>query len=451
MLHQPLPSTTSLVSLRVLDHTFKVAPAIVDELLALGAPYLQSTYRLLPESLQSYLDALSSHLHRSTPHQLVAWIPPDTTTQALLTLLLPILLLLFSMSSWGRFWPSGGGRYSPFAATPSQAPPTVTDADYDYLGPDDNIDPPTQHRNDGYNFPAPAPHRVTRTDSNTPDILVLKHRSTTYPLHFPAYAIADGDITVGEVRRLAARETKTNDHHRIKLLYKGKILRDDAVPCREEGLKQNSEIMCVVSEATPHNHQSSSSASEDEMIENGISSGPRIDVDGTIIRDDRTRDRPRRKGHRGGGRKKKTSGTPKDSSSYLAPESPYTTDRTHSPSGRDNSPFPPRPTPSPAPPVQKQPPPKLTNRETLEALASRFHTEFVPQCVAFTNNPPTDAKTRDFEYKKLSETILAQIILKLDAVETEGDEGLRAKRKELVRETQKVLGSLDTVAKPGGA
>ncbi|KAI4268916.1 MAG: hypothetical protein LQ337_007570 [Flavoplaca oasis] len=360
------------------------------------------------------------------------------------------------MSSWGRFW-APGGRYSPFAATPTQAPPTVTEADYHYLGPDD-IDPPTQHRNDSYNFPTPAPHRITRTDSNTPDILVLKHRSTTYPLHFPAYAIADGDITVGDVRRLAARETKTEDPHRIKLLYKGKILRDDALPCREEGLKQNSEIMCVVSEASslPSHQQSSSSASEDEMIENGIT-GPRVDVDGAI-RDDRPRDRPRRKGHRGGRKKKPSSSTstPKDSSTYLAPEMPYSTnsgthhDRTHSPSRRDQSAFPARPTPSPAPPAQK-PPPKLTNRETLEALASRFHTEFVPQCVSFTANPPTDPKARDFEYKKLTETILAQIILKLDAVETEGDEGLRAKRKELVRETQSMLSTLDTVGKPGGS
>ncbi|KAL8651175.1 MAG: hypothetical protein Q9226_004816 [Calogaya cf. arnoldii] len=104
------------------------------------------------------------------------------------------------------------------------------------------------------------------------DILVLKHRSTTYPLHFPAYAIADGDITVGEVRRLTALEIKIEDCHRIKLLYKGKILRDDVRPCRDEGLKQYSEIMCVVSEASslPSHQQSSSSASEDEMIENGI-------------------------------------------------------------------------------------------------------------------------------------------------------------------------------------
>ncbi|KAL8709182.1 MAG: hypothetical protein Q9220_006062 [cf. Caloplaca sp. 1 TL-2023] len=355
------------------------------------------------------------------------------------------------MSSWGRFFPSGG-RYSPFAATPSQAPPQVTEADYHYLGPDDIEIPPQHSRNDSYGFPSSsassAPHRITRADSNTPDILVLKHRSTTYPLHFPAYAIADGDITVGEIRHLAAHETKTDDHHRIKLLYKGKILRDDARPCRDEGLKQNSEIMCVVSEAAAQLQQSSSSASEDEMIENGIGGGggPRIDVDGTIIDDSRPRERSRRKGHRGGRTKKKPIPTPKDSSTYLSPPNELpptsTTGRTHSPAPTTNA-----RAPSPAPPPQNLG--KLTPRATLEHLALRFHTEFVPACNNFTAYPPSDPKVRDFEYKKLSETILAQIILKLDAVETEGDEGLRAKRKELVRETQGVLGRLDLVGKGG--
>ncbi|KAI4174675.1 MAG: hypothetical protein LQ346_008208, partial [Caloplaca aetnensis] len=290
----------------------KVA-SFLDDVHALSAPYLQSAYSLLPEPVQASLDAFSSHLHRSLPHQLFAFLTTtDTTTQVLLTIVLPLFLLLFSMSTWGRFWPAGG-RYSPFPANPSQPPPTVTEADYHYLGPDD-IDPPTtQHRNSSYGFPSP---RLNRAESNTPDILVLKHRSTIYPLHFPAYAIADGDITVGDVRRLAARDTKTDDPHRIKLLYKGKILRDDARSCSDEGLKQNSEILCVVSEAAaPPHPQSSSSASEDEMIENGIA-GPRVDVDGTLRDDDHRPHRSRRKGHRGGGgrKKKANTNTPKDSS-----------------------------------------------------------------------------------------------------------------------------------------
>ncbi|KAL8785006.1 MAG: hypothetical protein Q9195_008817 [Heterodermia aff. obscurata] len=326
-------------------------------------------------------------------------------------------------------------------------PPRVTDDDYHYLGPDDIVDPPRgASRTDGYEYSSNGIQRnASRADSAnplSPDILVLKHRSTTYPLHFPAFAIAEGQIRVAELRHLAAKETKCEDPRRIKLLYKGRVLKDDAKACRDEGLKQNSELMCVVSEgpigggSRGSEIESSESADEEDPYEN---EGPRVEVDGTIRHPE---PKSKRKGHRAGRRRKgRDSGTSSPvtarDSGFLAPEPPTT----NAASGRSRSPSPMRP----SPPAPKQQP--TTAAGKLELISSTFYTEFLPKVHHFTSHPPLDAKTRDFEYKKLSEGILAQVILKLDAVETEGDEDLRAKRKSLVKETQKVLSNLDEVGK----
>lgn len=430
---------------------------------SLAAPYIQSVYTKLPPSLQLYLSEAFEYFHPAQQKPLVPTteaLLPTLAPETLLAILFPIVIFLFSMSSWSkRFWPSGG-RYSPFSAPPTGPPPTVSEEDYHYLGPDDIIEPPRTHRaNDGYGFP--PPRNSTRSDAanqHSPDILVLKHRGTTYPIHLPAFSIAEGDLRVGEVRRLAAKETKTDDSRRIKLLYKGKILKDDIRACRDEGLRQNSELMCVISEAghlgSREDVESSDSADSEEMLENGIG-GPRVEVDGTIRGVDT---RSKRKGHRGGRRKKSSnrdgslghsnSSTPRDSG-FLSPTDSIPP-RSTSPAPRAVSPSRHQPNPSAqqAPPPTSPPKPK-TPFETLEAISQTFHTTFVPKCLHFTNEPPSDPKVCDLEYKKLSETILAQIILKLDAVETDGDEVLRAKRKQLVRETQEMLTQLDRVVKAG--
>jgi len=62
-------------------------------------------------------------------------------------------------------------------------------------------------------------------------------------------------------------------------------------------------------------------------------------------------------------------------------------------------------------------------------------------------NPPSDPKTRNLEYAKLSESVLAQIVLKADNIEMEGDTDARAARKQLVNEASDVLKRLDVVGK----
>ncbi len=90
---------------------------------------------------------------------------------------------------------------------------------------------------------------------------------------------------------------------------------------------------------------------------------------------------------------------------------------------------------------------KRTPIEEVDFLTHKFRTELVPQGLEFISNTPTDAKKRDLEYRRSSETILTQILLKLDAVETEGDMEARARRKELVSEAQSFLNDLDIAAK----
>lgn len=345
------------------------------------------------------------------------------------------------------------GEYSP-ATQYGGGAPRVTEGDYEYLDEDD-YNPQNRYRadrNDSYNFPrARQPEPVL-----DPDILIMKHKGTTYPLHFPAYDIAEGRLSVGDLRKVAAKATGTRDPRCIKLLYKGKSLRDDSRACKEENLKQNSEILCVIS-AEPYRggddgNESSSSASSETMT-NGLDDPdrrPRVDVDGTIIGD---REPKKRRNHRGGRQKKRRDPSPSRTSPPISSSSTsaYPQPPTATSTSINGSSYP-HPTPSsrqPSPPRSSQPSPPQQNKKptsssaALDQISTSFHQTFKPQCERFITSPPSDPKTRDLEYKKLSEGILAQVILKLDGVETEGDEGVRARRKELVRETQAWLGRLD--------
>jgi hypothetical protein len=331
--------------------------------------------------------------------------------------------------SWRDYIPS----YSPFAAPRST--PTVTENDYHYLGPDDIVDPP-RATNSSYPFPATTRHasRADAADPRAPDILILKYKSGIYPLHFPAFSIGEGELKVSELRKAAAEKIGNDkfriDPRRIKLLYKGKPLNDDSVPCNKEGLKQNSELMCVV--LTGGADESSESADESEIANGGV----RIDLG----------PKKTRKGHRAG---KKKSRRPGDQDDASTPSASSTQGRNSPVSGVGQEPLhrPPHPS-APAPIVAPSQSGPKSAMDKLEDLSLKFHSEFLPHCKQFVNHPPSDAKARDFEYKKLSESILAQIILKLDEVETDGNEEARSRRKALVKETQAMLNQLDGIGKP---
>ncbi|KAE8144290.1 LMBR1-like membrane protein-domain-containing protein [Aspergillus avenaceus] len=293
-------------------------------------------------------------------------------------------------------------------------PPHVSESDYSYITTNDIVDSSGgAYGNSGY---------------TEPDTLLLKHKRQTYPLEFPAYAINDGMLSVGQLRQRAAEVTRTPDPKRIRLLYKGRLLENDSLPCRAEGLKQQSEVLCVVSEVQPgESTPSDGSDAEDKASD---SAHP----DDVASTQKRTRNRNRNKKNKNKNKNKNKRSDDGAEPSTLAPPAD-------------------QPKPSPSPSRSALPPsaPNLkafpTALEQVQALTSYFHTVLLPLCDEYIVNPPTDPKAREYEHKKLGETILAQVILKADGIEPDGHEGARNARRMLIKETQATLNKIDQVEK----
>ncbi|KAL5405604.1 hypothetical protein PMIN03_008328 [Paraphaeosphaeria minitans] len=361
----------------------------------------------------------------------------DPAYLTLLSILLAAVFLAMSWFSRGTGSSGWGGRFSPFGRS-SPNTGEVSDSDYSYITSAD------LKKEEGRNRSSSRPEIVDWDDKDpnrATDILVFKKDGTKYPTHFAAQSIRDGDLRISTVRQAAAKKLGVDDPRRIRLFYKGKNLKHDERTAREEGLRgdgSGSEILCSVGETAtgslaPGAEPSSPRAwseGEDEEDTSGIDSG--VNTSG------------KKKNRKRGGRKSKKKGAPMSDSS--TPGLAYS--NAGPVAGAEYLPIPsnipgPRPT-SKSAPVSGAATPQ-TPMGKLDVLASKFHTEYVPLCVKYMQNPPEETSKRQFEYKKLSETIMTQILLKLDGVEVEGDQDARMRRKELVREVQGMLSKLDEI------
>lgn len=299
-----------------------------------------------------------------------------------------------TMSRYG--WSLGREQTSPYGSL-SSGIPAVTDDDFSYITSQDLDGSPYTARSQ-----APPPGAAAAPDD---DVLLIKNKSVTYPAHFPAYSIDDGKLRVRDVRERIGLMMELTERatRRVKLLYKGRQLKEPTAPVRDYGVKNKSELMAVVSDAADDE-----SASDEEMV-----------IVGDAAADDKSRRRKKKKGSK----KRSGAGGRGDGDSASSPRDDAT---------------------SPRPPL---PPAASAALKRIEELSSEFTSKWLPLCVQYTAAPPPDPKAREEEHRKLSETLLQNILLKLDGVETDGVAEVRTRRKELVHHVQEVLKGLDAAAK----
>lgn len=347
---------------------------------------LSSTIQRLPDSFQSYLDStddLLLQVYTALPNTTKSYLYQLSTytrsDSVRPTVLSGSLIIVLFTVLSMSRW--GSSFFGGQSPFGSRNhPPDVTDDDFSYITSEDLEAPRRTY----------DPNARPRPQEPEDDILIVKHNRITYPVKFPAYSIGDGKLQVSDVRKRAAAMMEIDDWRRLKLVYKGQQLKDDGALCRSYNLRNQSEILCIVGP------------------ESSEESGSEEDSKGEATKKKRNR-----------GKKGKKARSKKDSN--LSPDGSAGISRTGSPAM----------------------PQQTTALDKLSAISSHFHTKILPLCVQFTASPPTDPKKKDFEHKKLSETIMNEVLLKLDAVETEGDMDAREKRRALVRETQGVLNGLD--------
>ena len=296
------------------------------------------------------------------------------------------------MSKYG--WSSNRDGVSPYGSMSGGAP-AVTDEDFSYITSQD-LDDPDLGGADGSN------HRKNAAPNPDDDILLVKNKGVTYPAHFPAYSIGDGRLCVQDVKDRVGLmlDLSTRGTSRLKLLYKGRQLKEPSAPVRDYGVKDNSELMAVMPET-----DGASSPSEEEMV-----------VVGDSGRDDAKSRRRKKK------RTKKK--TDKDDAGSVSspPDSVSNAEPTRSPE------------------------PGARGMQQLDALATDLNTKWYPLCDKYMGSPPADPKKREEEHRRLSESLLQQV-LKMDGVETDGVAEVRTRRREMVQQVQAVLKKLDGTAR----
>lgn len=369
---------------------------------------LSNITALLPTSVQVAIDKsltnVAATLAESSEY-IAAQLGVDPSIVIYSTIGCILLAVPLIMSRYG--WSSIGSPYGPSFGG---GVPSITDDDFSYITSEDLQE--GSGRNARYQegtgrqmkyysrqqAPVPAPED---------DLLIIKNKGATYPAHFPAYSIGDGKLRVSDIRNRIAVELDISDRRarRAKILYKGRQLKEPAAPVRDYGVKNNSEIMVVVPDAGV-GESSSASDEEEEMVV--------VDDAGAPGSDEAKKRRKKRS------KKSKKSAREDDSASNVSSSVPGGAGSDAASSAAISA-----------------------QLAKLKEIDDDFMRTLHPMALDFIANTPTDPKKCEDEHRKISETTMQNVLLKLDAVEPNGDPDTRMRRKELVRKVQHMLKELD--------
>ncbi|KAM3507881.1 hypothetical protein MY11210_006943 [Beauveria gryllotalpidicola] len=286
-----------------------------------------------------------------------------------------------------------GWSRSPFSSQLGGVP-TVTDDDYTYITSQDLDEAGLGASGNTRQQPSPTPDD---------DVLLIKRGNVTYPTHFPRHSISDGKLQVRDIAERAGlmMSLSERDWRSLKFIYKGSQLKEPSAPVRDYGVRNNCIIMAILP----------------QVDDRADGSGDEVTV-GNKSKSKRRKFQFRRKAA-----KKRNAG---DGDSANSPGDSISTSGTKSPS------------PSPVPGAAGQ--------RLIDDLANQFTTKWLPICKEFIAKPPADANKRKDEHTRLTESVLAQILIKLDEADPEGNPDVRQNRKDTIRRVQEVLKQVDIAA-----
>lgn len=406
-----------------------LAKVASNQLLQASSGAFQNITSYLPPALQTYVHGAIGHLSDALVES-NEFLEARGLSPTLLysTLACVALAVPYGMSRYGG-WASTRDGISPYASqTDDQGIPQITDDDYSYITSED-LERSTPRTYEPENRHVPPP-----IDDEEDDVLMIKHKGASYPVIFPAYSIGDGKVYVEDVLNRIALIMKLSDRRRrrTKMLYKGRQLKVQDKPIRDYGVKNNSELLLIMPEG-----KLSDEDDEDGAV-SGTDSGEEV-----VVAEAREESKPRKnkKNNKGGNKKKKRKdqGSQRENASYL-----NMPDRERDGSTGGKTPSDERsrhPSRIPSPTVAAGP------IEKLNAISEHFESQMLPLCRDYIAKPPTDSKKRADEHRKISETVMQHVLLKLDEVDTGGDPEIRSRRKELVNRVQGILKHVDETNK----